>query len=196
MPGFDSVFASRLDPGETILWSGQPKQGLRLQAQDVFLIPFSLMWGGFAFFWEAGVLGLIHLNANRPQNSPPAFFALWGIPFVLIGIYMIVGRFFYDAALRKKTYYAVTNRRLMILKNLFTFDLTSFDLSSTANLNITERSDGSGDILFGAPGPMQWGASSGWPSSRNARVPGFYLLPAARQVFGLIRDAQSAARRE
>jgi hypothetical protein len=194
LPGENPIVA-RLDPGEKLLWSGQPKQGVRLQPQDALMIPFSLMWGGFALFWEAGVLGLVHLNTNNHvANKPPLFMVLWGIPFVLIGLYMIFGRFFYDAALRKKTYYGVTNRRVIILKNLFSFNLASFDLVSSSNLNINERSDGSGDILFGSPNSFTSSMPSGWPNSRRTVVPGFYLLPNAREIFNLIRDAQNSAR--
>ena len=188
---------SRLDPGEKLLWTGQPKQGVRLQPQDAFMIPFSLMWGGFSFFWEAGVLGLIHLgNSNRPQTTPPLFMAIFGIPFVLIGIYLIFGRFFFDAASRKKTFYAVTNQRLIILNSFLRFDLTSLDLDATSNLNLSERSDGSGDIVFGAAGSAVYSPGAGWPQSRRGyRVPGFYLLPNAREVFDVIRSARTAARR-
>jgi hypothetical protein len=42
--------------------------------------------------------------------------ALWGIPFLLIGNYMVWGRFLADAWLKRRTYYAVTNRRVLVLQ--------------------------------------------------------------------------------
>ena len=71
-------------PREKLLWLGRPKQGLMFSKKDLLQVPFSLMWGGFAIFWES--------MAVRQVNAP-FFFKLWGIPFVLIGLYLIIGRF-------------------------------------------------------------------------------------------------------
>jgi hypothetical protein len=193
---FGTPLDSYLDPGERLLWNGQPKQGVRLQAGDVFLIPFSLVWGGFAFFWEAGVLGLIPLGGKGAvPPHPPIFMALFGIPFCLIGIYMIIGRFFGDALGRRKTWYGITDKRVLVLKSAFATSVNSIDYANLTNLNLVERKDNSGDILFGLPGPMAaWANGGSTRSRRYPQTPGFYLLPGARQVYNLIREAQQKSR--
>jgi hypothetical protein len=45
-------------PDESIVWGGRPVSSVIFHKEDAFLIPFSLLWGGFAIFWEASVLGL------------------------------------------------------------------------------------------------------------------------------------------
>src|ERR1700704_3187139 len=90
-------FADRLLRDERIVWSGRPAQGLLLTGRDVFLIPFSLLWGGFAIFWETMAV---------TQQKEAGFFSLWGIPFVVVGLYLIVGRFLFDAWIRRGMSYA------------------------------------------------------------------------------------------
>src|SRR5690349_4837441 len=99
---------NELYPGEALLWSGQPASGIRFRGTDVLVIPFSLMWAGFTCFWESSVL-----------SQGISFFALWGIPFVLVGNYIVWGRFLVDAWQRSKTSYALTNQRIIILSGVF-----------------------------------------------------------------------------
>jgi hypothetical protein len=46
-----SIIEQQLSAGERLLWSGQPRGGIRLHAADIFAIPFSVLWCGFAIFW-------------------------------------------------------------------------------------------------------------------------------------------------
>lgn len=67
---YQSEFRDFVGNQETLLWTDRPKQGFFLKQTDVFMIPFSLAWGGFAIFWEATVLTM----------DAPLLFKLWGIP--------------------------------------------------------------------------------------------------------------------
>ena len=70
---------------------------------------------------------------------------LFGIPFVLIGLYLIVGRFFYDMYIRRNMIYGLTKKHVIIKRG----DKLHFvDLFSLNDLQIIEKKDGSGSILF------------------------------------------------
>jgi len=62
---------------EQPLWHGAPDPRVWFAPADTFLIPFSILWCGFAIFWEAGVVA----------GGGPVFFSVVGIPFIAIGIY-------------------------------------------------------------------------------------------------------------
>ena len=176
-----ALFREELGAGERILWCSQPKQGLTLRPSDTFLIPFSLLWGGFAIFWESSVI----------VGGAPFFFMLWGIPFVLIGLYIIVGRFFVDAKQREKTYYALTNERAIILSGLFGRNIRALSLKTLSDININVKGDGSGTITFGPSHPMaSWYSGLAWPGMGKYTAPGFEMIENARQVYELLRKAQ------
>jgi hypothetical protein len=171
-----------LAPGEQMLWSGQPRSGLAFRGSDALAIPFSLMWGGFAFFWEYSVF----------QSNAPLFFRLWGVPFVLVGLYLIVGRFFLDAWTRRKTHYALTENRALIVCGLFSRRTTSLDLQTLSNVSLSEGSGGEGTITFGTPDTSRspFSGLPGWPGASARDEPRFDLIQNAKGVFAMIRDAQ------
>ncbi len=121
--------------GESVLWRGKPGQGHVFTAYDLYLVPFSLMWGGFALYWELAVIAA----------DGPFFMKLWGIPFVLVGLYMIAGRFFVQQYMRKRTYYAITNYRVMQFRGN---KLTSLNRNTIPEIHMTMHRDGSGTIVF------------------------------------------------
>jgi hypothetical protein len=189
-----SELSSELSSGERLLWSGRPPQGMMLRKSDVFMIPFSLMWGGFAIFWELMVLSHLRGNGGGDSQTVVRFvFPLFGLPFVLIGLYIIFGRFFVDKKLREKTFYGVTNQRIIIKSGLFTRSTKSLNLRTLSDLSLTEKPDGSGTISFGPVVPFSsWSGagSSSWPNSRRYSPPCFDTVPEAKRVYEIIRDAQ------
>ncbi len=93
-----------LRPGEQLLWAGRPDPAVHLTPADVFVIPFSLLWGGFALFW----------TYSAAAGGAPLPFVLFGVPFVALGLYMLVGRFVYKAQRKRATAYGVTTERVLV----------------------------------------------------------------------------------
>lgn len=128
---------SYMGPGETILWKGKPGKGNLVTGQDLFMIPFSIVWCGFALFWEYNVI--------RIGFTP---FMLFGIPFVCMGVYLVVGRFFHTAWLRKRTAYVITNKKIIRARG------NRIDMIEGRNMppvQITAFRDGSGTVRIGYP---------------------------------------------
>ena len=172
-----------LTSGEKLLWSGQPRAGIRLRGSDAFVIPFSILWCGFAIFWEVGVV----------SQGAPFFFKLWGIPFVLVGLYIVFGRFIVDAMTRQKTFYGVTNERIIIISGLFSQETKSLNLRTLTDISLTARSDGSGTITFGPAYPMgRWMPAGSWPGASRYAPPAFDLIERAKEVHEIVRQAQRA----
>jgi hypothetical protein len=175
-----------LSGDERLLWKGAPQSGIKLRPNDAYLIPFSLFWGGFAIFWEYTAV------TQTLRNNPAGLlFPLFGIPFVLMGLYIVLGRFFVDAKMRANTEYAVTNRRAIIVSGLFSRTVRSIDLQSTPEITLSEKADNSGTINFG-PVPYGWGSrrdpwSFGMPSQSA-----FEMIANARGVYEIIQQTKSA----
>ncbi len=179
----EDVIQAELGPDERLLWAGRPRLGFMLRPADALMIPFSLMWGGFAIFWEASVI----------RGNAPLGFALWGVPFVLIGLYIIFGRFVVDARQRSNTFYGVTSERVLIVSHLFGRKVKSLNLDTLTDVTLNERGNGAGTITFGPLAPFYGWQRSGWPGMTNA-VPSFELPSDAREVYEIIRNARRAAK--
>ena len=71
-----------ISDNEYILWEGAPEKGFTFTSRDLVMIPFSLFWLAFALFWEFSVI----------TSTSSLFMAIWGLPFVGVGIYLLFGR--------------------------------------------------------------------------------------------------------
>jgi hypothetical protein len=179
-----------LASGERLLWSGVPVQGMALRASDIFFVPFSLVAGGIPLFGAYRIATSI--------NAPFPVIVFWGVPLVLLGLYLIVGRFFIDSRLRASTCYGVTDRRVIILGGLLSHQVKNLTLKSLYNISLNERPDGSGTITFGTTDPLMVLLGTlprSWPGYDSFTAPIFERIDQARAVYNIIRETQQGAGR-
>jgi hypothetical protein len=105
-PDPSRLIAAHLRDGEDLLWAGRPDPSVHLTAADLYLIPFSIFWIGFSLFWEKTAL----------DDAAPIPFALFGVPFIGMGVYVTVGRFFVKRRQKQRTVYGLTDKRAIVLE--------------------------------------------------------------------------------
>jgi hypothetical protein len=192
----DSVSSSDLDrierrltTGERAYWVGRPDTRVHLSRGDLFLVPFSVLWASFAIFWEATAIA----------SRAPLLFPLWGVPFVLVGLYMVAGRFFFAANRRRRTLYAVTNQRVMSLVQGRRGDTVgAVYLSAIPSISTSTRSHVRGDVVFASSSLVgsEWANKGlGWfAQGDNANATfGFYEIDDARAVADLVERLRNQA---
>ena len=92
-----------LQKDEKIVWKGRPTPS-RCASVGLFQSFFGIFFFGFAIVWT--------VMASKAEEA--GFFPLFGIPFMAVGAWMVSG------PLRhyrwgKRTYYAITNNRILIV---------------------------------------------------------------------------------
>jgi len=176
-----SSIERELNSGERLLWQGRPRGGIRLRGTDGYLIPFSLVWAGFVFF--AAFAGV----RQGLNSGPGGWSALIPLsPFIVIGLYILMGRFFVDAMLRARTEYGLTNRRAIIISGYFSTNVKSVDLRATPEILLRERRDGSGTITFGAIPFGGWMQYNPWGFGSSSATPSFDMIEDVRSVYKII----------
>ncbi|MGA7324872.1 MAG: hypothetical protein WBX25_10400 [Rhodomicrobium sp.] len=179
-----------LKPQERLLWWDIPRQGLMLRSKDIYRMPFSLLFVGAFFLWEGTAVSRLW-QGERGVN--PILMAVYGIPFVLAGLYALAGRFFHDAWRRSRTVYGLTDHRLLIARPSRP---RSYDLATLGEIELIESSDNTGNIILGgdAYGSWQWNGEWIYRPAFEPRILEGIRNPA--HVFGLIRSAQKDAQRQ
>jgi hypothetical protein len=179
----EQVAIAQMDGGERLLWSGTPSPGamaLSALPASLFGIPFA----GFACFW---IWTAYSSTSHMTRGAGPwAFFPLFGVPFLLVGLGMITAPLWVALA-AGKTVYAVTERRLLIINGLGVRGVQSFTPKDVDDLLRVEGADGRGSIYF---------AKRSFTSSRGAQVSsriGFVGIPDVRHVEQLIRSQMERA---
>lgn len=129
---------------EEFLWAGKPKEGLMFRKSDWLAIPVSLVLLGAALkpYWDA-----------RSRTMHPTEMIGLAI-FVVLGVYLLIGRFFIDAYVRRDMVYGLTSHRALIIGGLFGRQVLSIDLRTLQQTALTQRRNGLGTITFGPDGGL------------------------------------------
>ncbi|TND08908.1 MAG: hypothetical protein FD123_1762 [Bacteroidetes bacterium] len=171
-----------LDSNEKLIWTGQPKKGIVFRTADIFLIPFSLLWCGFAIFWFTKTLA----------SGAPFFFIIFGLAFVIVGLIFVFGRFIIDAKQREYIFYGLTNDRIIIKSGIYRKSIQSLNIRTLSDIEYDEKSDGSGTINIGPKNPMMmWGNGMNWWPGVKA-TPSLDLIQDVRKVYNKILEIQKA----
>jgi len=173
--GASQIARAELHPGEMLQWVGRPDPVALARSRRGYFWA-GLLFLGFSVLWEAGA-------AKDSGGSP--FMLLWGVPFILGGAGMVL----YAPAslwLAHRIVYAVTDRRLMIVHDLAGRWVESFGRSDINALDIAERSDGSGDVVF-------WERVVRGEESDETRRRGFFGIAAVRDVARLVDELRQSA---
>lgn len=181
-----------LQPDETVLWQGRPDQRAYIWQNYPGFI-FGLFFLGFVVFWNAMVW------FHMPEDGPGLLFRLWGIPFLLVGLYITFGQLIQKSLEWPHVLYLVTNRRLVILsgrsgarqRSRFLDALTSIELRR----GVLDRRGGKGSIAADAPNAApRWGGC-GWEVFRGY-IGGltFLAVDNAEEVLRIIHQAREQSR--
>jgi hypothetical protein len=177
--GYDRPFHRYLLPNEQLLWVGRPRQGVTLRGSAWYDIPLSLAWGGAMIFF-----GLQFMHAGGTWR--PKSIGLLGVPILAIGLYAIVLRYFHDAWRRQRTWYALTDRRALILYLGKAAHLYGVDFVDTSQIQLKEHADGAGTIVFIEPKIDPY-----WSPAPGQSHKSFDGIADAREVYALIDQTRT-----
>ena len=146
-------FAEREFLGERLVWADRPDRRIHALISAAIWL-FAIPWTAFALFWMSVPVATLYQYYSgeaigAPKGAPVAimwFMALWGLPFVAVGVGMLATPF---KVLWKgrRTLYVLTNRRLAVLEGGKTIAITSIAPQEIMGLSRKEGPDGRGTLI-------------------------------------------------
>lgn len=126
-----------LQDGERIVWLAQPRQNLYRRPAWVIVL-FAIPWTAFSLFITTMIV-----------DKESWFMALFGVPFVLVGLGMLSSPFWMGRK-ANRTVYAITDRRAIVYegKAFGGISVQSYYPDRLTGMIRNQREDGSGDLIF------------------------------------------------
>lgn len=173
-----------LDKNEKVFWEGQPKFWPYFLKGTIPAFIFGLIWMAFLtpFIYVGAVMPykaaksnivdlVVNATAEGAQVAGAAkdfmtfFFIGWNvilIPFLLVGLWMLIGYPIYKILLHKNLYYAIISKRVIIQKGVIgrDFEYIDFDhiIKAEVQIGFWDKVIGktSGSILLSSAGSFTY----------------------------------------
>jgi hypothetical protein len=168
-----------LHSGESIRWIGQPVPRF-FTTSAIGSLLFGIPWTSFALFWMYGASGF-RLPNLRTGLQPQHFFALFGLPFVLVGFGMLSSPLWTWQAARD-TVYLVTDERVITIQGGKATTIKSYLPEKLDGIYRNERNDGTGDVIIEI---RRWKDSDG--DQRQEEI-GFIGIRNPREVENILKQ--------
>ena len=187
------VFSAVLHPGEKLLWTGQPDVSVHFCTQDILLIPYSLSSAIVMAIWMGGVSYAINASPD-PVRIVAMIMFLVGIPMFVYSMFAVFGRFIYKAWNKSCLYYAITDKRAIILNK--NGALQEVVLDQIASITLIPGMHKTGTIKFGNCSQelsrAELYANTGLDFlsvlGLNVFRPSFFDVPDVDKVYGIINE--------
>lgn len=190
-----SLIQPGLFAGESICWAGQPNTGVIFHKDDVWMIPLALGWSVTPIIGEAAVIGALWSGHWSPTEICVSLFCT---PFAIYAQYLIWGRFLYAAWKKKRTFYAVTSRRVIVVQDGWRRRSAVVDLNTLPSLILENGPNGTGTVRFAKWQTEHQGCQLlGWTRfdlMAIGNVPTLVDVDNADFVYRLVSDLQKKAR--
>jgi hypothetical protein len=160
-----------LEPGEFINWVEQPLPRF-FTGQSLISFLMSIPFTAFAILWMYGAAGF-KVPVLREGIKSEHLFALFGVPFILVGFWMFASPF-REWLKAFRTVYLVTDKRAISIESGWFTTIRNYTPAQLKDLYRKERGDGTGDVVIttrlrrGGEG-NSWTEEIGFMNVRNPR---------------------------
>ena len=164
---------------EELLWSGRPVKQIKLLPAEKFNMMFGAFWTAFSTLWI--IMGFVS-PGDTTQNSffMSKVFPFFGIPFLIVGIHMLLIAPLIAKCRRKNIEYALTSERILILYSGKKNRLKTFRYEEISNLNFGCDENDVGVLTFNATSYI-----SGTRLQRPV-IYGFYNVSEIKKIYKIL----------
>lgn len=168
-----------MGPDEKLLWQGVPATGLRFTGAGAVLSFFGVFFLTFSIFW------MIMAASIGGFSGAEALFPLFGLPFVLIGLWLVFGHWFFDAYKRKHARYALSNKRAFVARTMFGRRMESYPIDRSSQIH----------LISGKLDTVHFTQTTYRTKNGTAvKNIGFRFIPDGQEVYDLLRKVREDSR--